>query len=452
MIGGIRAMARFTWAMSLFGVRQTAEVLATLGTARAPRRAAAAFDAVARAAAEQLDQRLDDTYREGDRWQGGLVDAVFRALDPAVDLSREVASQTLLRGSLLAMRQSAAILEVAMPAGTRVVWQELRNKLEAFEHFQYADRILGYQELAEAGLRDEVERADRSDPYLTLWLTEGLGFAFAETAWDSGEPRDLLRRPALDELPAASLIPLHTGMGLSLARRLLPDLDPSDPSADVAAALDRYRRLCRSNSRDGFALAAYEALGLVVRQLAPEAIGEIDRDLARAEAVSDAGDGEDLRGAFWHGVGRGVYFVASQVVPGALGRAEVKVRREAPAGLAHRNALAGLAWAVTLVNFRQPEVLEAWLKDHRFEGDDAVAASHGIASAVLLWIDAAGEEGHFDTFRGHRPRTAAAEPWRRLVTEPCDRALAAWPEIKNGPGPGEIFRCSPWPATSGPRG
>ncbi len=433
--GGIRSMARFGWAMSLFGVRQTAEVLAALGTARAPRRAAAAFDALAKAAAGQLGERLEDTYRDGDRWQGELVDAVFRAFAPAVDLSRAFASQALVRGSFRAFRETAAMLEAATPAAGRVVWQELGNKLEAFESFRYADRVLGFEELPEAGFRDRVEQADGSDPFLALWLTEGLGFAFAEAAWESGEPRELLRRPALEDLPGRSLIPLHTGMGLSLARQLLPEVDPADPSADVAAGLERFRRLCRSNSRDGYALAAWEALGLVVRQLAPEAAGEIDRVLAR----DGSGDGERLRGAFWHGVGRGLYFVASQLVPGSLGRSAFRVRREAAAGTARRNALAGLAWAVTLVNFRQPAVLEAWLKESRLDDDGEAAVAGGIASAMLLWLDVAGEEGHYETFRDHRPESGTAERWRRMVIEPAERARAGWPAVKNGPGPGEIF-------------
>ncbi len=435
---GIRKVARFSWGMSLFGIRQTAELMTALCTARSPRQATAAFDAVAGAAADQLEEGLSDAYRDGDRWQGELLDAVFRAVDPVVDASRELASQTLVRGSLAALRQSATVLETAMPSGSRVSWQELRDKLEAFDGFQYADRILGFED-AELSLQAQLERAERRGPFRSLWLTEGLGFAFAEAAWDRGEPRHLLRRPALLDLPACSLIPLHTGIGLSLARRLLPDLESSDP-AIVAAGLERFARLCRDNSRDGYALAAYEALGLVVRQLAPQAAGEIDRALAR-------GDG-DRRGAFWHGLGRGLYVAATQVLPGSLGRAVDRLRRETPAGLGRLNALSGLAWAVTLINFRQPAVLEAMLKDQPFDDDEADAVGRGIAAALLLWFDAAGEETHFAAFRGHRPEAGVAERWQRMVTEPCAEALAGWHQVKSGPGPGEIFRLTSLPESS----
>ena len=427
MKDGIRSMLRFSWAMSLFGAQQAAELMSALGSARWPRRAAQAFDTVAGAAAEQLGGGLKDAWRTGERLQDGLLDAVFRIFDPAVEVSRALASRTVVRGSLMTLRQTAAMLEVAMPAGSRVVWQETRNKLEAFDSFQYADQILGFRELERSNLGGHLDSAERESPYLKLWLTEGLGFAFAEAAWQDGEPRDLLRQEKLEEVPLMSLIPLHTGMGLSLARRLVSDLE-----ASPAAALERFGALCRDNARDGFDLASYEALGLVVRQLAPGASDEIDRVLSRAE------DGR-LRGAFWHGLGRGLYFVASQALPGTTGRAVDKARSEAPEGVPRLNALAGLAWAVALVNFRQPAVLERFLVDHRFNDDEADAVGHGVASATLLWLEAAGEEASYAAFRDHRPE-AAAGSWQRMVVEPYDRALAGWDELKRDAGPGELFR------------
>ena len=428
--GGLRQMFRLPWAMSLFAVRQTARVLTAAATARDPRRAADAFDAVTAAAAGQLDGGLAETYRDGDRWLRQVTGAVFDAADPALDRSREIASRTLVRGSLAALRQSAEVLAAALPASTQASWQEVRNKLEAFEHFQFADQIVSTPGRS-SGLEARVEGAERFGAYQGLWLTEGLGFAFAEAAWRAGEPRDLLRQSALDALPASSWIPLHTGMGLSLARRALPELESPASAATVATALERFDRRCRDNARDGFALASYEALGLVVRQLAPEAAGRVDRALADG--------GQRRRGAFWHGLGRGLYFVASQTLPGSTGRAVDKARREAPAGLPRANALSGLAWAVTLVNLRQPAVLETFLADQRFSPEEGDAVAGGIASALLLWVEAAGREATFEQFQSHRPRDDVDEDWRRLVAEPCARALAGWSARKRKHGAGEIF-------------
>lgn len=424
----MQSMIRFSWAMSLFGVKQATEMMSALGTARSPRRATTSFDAVSRAAEGQLGDAFVEAFRTGDRWQGDLIDALFGVVDPALDLSRSLASKTLLRGSLAVLRSSAAMLSAAMPDGGGLRWRELQNKLEAFESFQYVDQILGFSELGDATLEERFEQARASGPFLELWLTEGLGFVYAE-AQRGGSPRDLLRRPSLDELPEESLIPLHTGMGLSLARHALPDLD-----ADLPAALERLWVLCQRNSRDGFALAAWEALGLVVRQLAPDKVGDVDRELARGDASGEPHE------AFWHGLGRGLYFVASQSLPGSAGRAARKVRQEAPAGAPRLNALSGLAWALTLVNFRQPRVLAEFLDAEDFAGADADAVSQGIASAALLWADAAGEESTLEAFLEHQPAGVGAERWRRLVTAPYRAAAKGWGDVKSGPGPGSIFR------------
>jgi len=428
----IQSLIRCSWAMSLFGVRQTFEVLSALGKAQSPRPATDAFEAVSGAVEEHLGGTFGDAYRTGNRWQSDLIEAVFNFADPAVGLSTSVASQTLLRGSLIMLRQSAQILQATMPSGSRLIWQELQNKLEAFESFQYVDRILGFGKLEDADLSRLAGEAGRSGPYLKLWLTEGLGFAFAEAAWGDGEPEGLLRHSTLDQLPEESLIPLHTGMGLSLARHLLPDLSSGDPAL-VEAALERLWRWCERNAREGFALACFEALGLIVRQLIPEAAAEIDA------ALSWKGEDTDRREAFWHGLGRGLYFTATQALPGSTGRAVDKARREAPDRLARRNALSGLAWAVTLVNFRQPEILEALLRSRDFDAEECSAVSAGIASASLLWLDSAGEESQWRGFRRHRPAAEAVERWQRMVSGPCDAAIEGWDAVKAGPGPGSIF-------------
>ena len=67
MRDGIRSMLRFSWAMSLFGAQQAAELMSALGSARSPRRAEEAFDTVTGAAAEQLDGSLKDAWSTGER-------------------------------------------------------------------------------------------------------------------------------------------------------------------------------------------------------------------------------------------------------------------------------------------------------------------------------------------------------------------------------------------------
>ena len=62
-----QSMLRFSWAMSLFGVQQMANLVS-------PSKAAKAFDDVARAAEGELGSVLRETYRAGDALQRSLVD------------------------------------------------------------------------------------------------------------------------------------------------------------------------------------------------------------------------------------------------------------------------------------------------------------------------------------------------------------------------------------------
>ena len=435
----IRSMIRFSWAMSLFGARQAAEMLSAVTGVKSPRRVTESFDAIADAAEKELGEGgLGETYRTVDRWQTDLIDAVFGAATPAVDFSRHMTSKTLLRGSLTTLRRSAGILADVLPVGDsgasgnavlgNTAWHELRNKLEAFETFQYADVILDCQGLSTDQLVGQIENAEGSGPYLKLWLTEGLGFALTEAVWEREEPRELLRQQALTSLPADSLIPLHTGMGLSLARRVVPDLVEQSP-AGIRQALARFEALCRSNARDGFALASYEALGLIARQLAPESMSVIDRELAREDETSR------YRDAFWHGAGRGLYFVASQAWPGSSERAVHRIREEMPDGRPQLNALAGLAWALALVNFRQPEVVEAFVAADGFSEPEHRAMSQGIASAALLWRDAVGEESHYRAFEAWPGQT-----WQSRVADPIAEAEKVWDSWMQSSGPEELFR------------
>ncbi len=65
-----RSVASFTWAMSLFGVEQMANLMS-------PRRAVDAFGAVARSAEGALGPGLRSAFETGDRLQKAMVDASF---------------------------------------------------------------------------------------------------------------------------------------------------------------------------------------------------------------------------------------------------------------------------------------------------------------------------------------------------------------------------------------
>lgn len=336
------------------------------------------------------------------------------------------------------MQLSAEALNLLTPGrGNRVVWQELKNKLQAFDLFENVDSALGINAEDGVPLKRLVEEACALDAYRAVWVTEGLGHLHTEMCWErAGVPRNLLRDA--DALPARSLAALHAGMGLSLASRLLKTVGPRNSESEVGGVLRRYVELCEDNSTPGYVGAAYEALGLVARNLYPHLICVVDRQLQKLD--------EKLLGYFWHGVGRAIYFAPTNFLPfnNSPWRAVEMSRREPEHETGRLNALAGLVWAMVLVNIRQPEILAALLRGHRGELSQSDALSNGVSSAVMIWRDSTGDTSYLDALCRHQPEPsepALAELWTEQVLRPCRDALQRfYPVMKERDRLGEIFR------------
>jgi hypothetical protein len=303
-------------------------------------------------------------------------------------------------------------------------WRELGNKLEAFEIFRRAE-----MQARAAGravpLAALIEGAADLVPYRRLWTLEGLGYGHAEgraaraaRATGSPEPRGWLSAGAAG-LPAASLIALHCGIGLSLARRLLA-ASARAPAAELRRELAAYVAGCRELALPGHATPLLEALGFIARLRLARRVGEVASELARLD--------EEAHACFWHGLGRAFYFLPRHAPPwpGTPRRLLAAVTREAPAGEGRENALAGLAWAVTLVNLRHPQVLEDLLASQAPWVAAAPGFAHGIASAVFVWHDCAPEDPYLAEWRRHRPDPGRelARRWERQVSGPAEDALA----------------------------
>ncbi len=72
-----KSMISFSWAMSLFGIKQLANVLT-------PQKAAGSFSAVTGATEGQFGELLKPMFRAGDALQRGMVDMTFGFLTPQV--------------------------------------------------------------------------------------------------------------------------------------------------------------------------------------------------------------------------------------------------------------------------------------------------------------------------------------------------------------------------------
>jgi hypothetical protein len=100
--------------------------------------------------------------------------------------------------------------------------------------------------------------------------------------------------------------------------------------------------------------------------------------------------------------------------------------REPPHELGRRNAVAGLAWALTLVNIRHPEILVVFLKHHGSQITDSQALANGIRSAMTIWLDASPDDGYLEVLRTYVPRGVDASLtrlWNAYIKQSCDEAL-----------------------------
>jgi hypothetical protein len=226
-------------------------------------------------------------------------------------------------------------------------WCELRNKARIYWLVRYQRRPLPRDATLGALVARVYEREAETAPF----SLERLGIDFVNAAWRrAGPPRGLLVADAT--LPEESLALLHSGLGMAASRRLLRPLAAGAPAAELAARMTEFLELVHANARPEFAPVAIEAAGIMVRMFHPRLKDRVARWMRDARP--------DLEGFYWHGVGRATYFLPASSVPrpGALRRSLAVCRREPPDASTRLDALAGLAFAVAMINWHQPWLIE----------------------------------------------------------------------------------------------
>lgn len=268
----------------------------------------------------------------------------------------------------------------------RVRWLELRNKITAYRLF------------AGHG-RDPGPRAIHSlDPYARLFAAEGYAYRNAH-------------RGVMDQIlqPEWSPISVHAGIGLRLAEQAL---EAMNSGMDEIEALAEFSTACRHLAREGCYGIVEEALGLVARTLYPHWMKGLD---ARLRAMDTA-----FWERFWHGAGRGIYFAPGNSPPfRAVPWSGVHMcAAEPPHQTARRNALSGFCFALTLVNLRQPEVMEAFFQHHGVQAADGI---DGIQAAIAVCTLSGGCVPDAERLAAFRPAPTARTLWPllqpRVVTD-----------------------------------
>lgn len=439
MLDMSRSMMRLSWAMTVFGAQQAVNMMTPSKVADSGKSLAAAFDAVSHAIEEQFGSGFRSAYRMGSAFALAPLEGL-----PSGEMNR--AMQTLamqpvvFKPMKVMMPPMVASMAAFIPGrDVGLARQECEAKMEVMELVQDVRKICPDKNLR-VPLPEIVAKGYELGSFPALWAVEGIGHDLVEGCRHRGDPlTGLLNSSEVAGLPDSSLTMLHAGVGLGLAEVALEDLTPESSAEAVDSALRGFLDGCRSCSRPGFLGCALESLGLVTRHFHGQAmVRALD---GRLEEIDPA-----LRGFFWHGVGRAIYFSPENMIPGlgspwpAVGMCD----RLATHDVARDNLRSGLAWAMTMVNLRQPNVLEGFLQKHGSGFADSDAFVNGITSSMIMRADTTPDEPHIASFRAYEPTSTDSglrELWDRAVARPVAKALDEdYPILKKKGRLGEIFR------------
>jgi hypothetical protein len=132
---------------------------------------------------------------------------------------------------------------------------------------------------------------------------------------------------------------------------------------------------------------------------------------------------------YWHGVGRGIFFAPEHWLPFTDHHALTTLEREVGADMLGY-ARSGFAWALTMVNLKQPMVLDRlWIRRHADRFAEHPELVRGIVNAVLMHCIHAEDTAWVKRLTEH----ARDDPrWQSLVAIPVARALEqAFPVIRD---------------------
>lgn len=428
-----KSAVRYTWAMSLFGVQQAANVLALSNCRQPARKTNAAFFSVKQAAETQFDDLIFAAFLVGDEMQRSLTNIFFdtvtlQALKP----------NYLSALSSTAVAQSQDTLQTFSSAtNARLAWQALKNNYEVFNLVKHVSSLLDVPSEGSAfDLGKLIQEAYALGAYPDLWAVEGLGHLYALTFWNKGKPiRGILTDVSPDVLPSKSLTMMHAGMGLGFAQQLMNTITPYSEAEKIRDVLREFVTLVDDNSRPGYEGAAYESLGLVTRFWHSQMVSVVEKHLQEVAP--------HVLGYFWHGVGRSLYFLPLFFVPGLLSP-WLAIQREAPHELALLNMTAGLAWATTIVNIRQPELMENFIRMHGKHVALTPGFTNGLMSTLIMGIDITPGDVYIMRFLEYRPQrldAPSSELWERLVAGPAREAVQKiHPVLKKHERLGEVFQ------------
>jgi len=305
---------------------------------------------------------------------------------------------------------------------SNAAFSESRNKASVYLLVRNNGWILGLPKSIDKDfdLNQFLTRAYHQSDQACLFAVEGLGREFGSQRWrQNPELRELLSSVTFPDLPEKSLLMLHAGIGMSFAKELLDHLPSNLDQRKLKETIGRFVRLAKENSRPGFLLAALEPLGLVTRTFHSTLTVPIDSVLRQSFP--------SLRTLYWHGVGRAIYFLPSNAPPCATWDCFQQCERESQDTLSRRALYAGQAWAFTMVNQSQPEILfQLFVRNHADEHPLPDAFRQGVASSLVMREATTPKSTSVEKLLAFRQTLKTNLPaWDDLVHEPARQAMIA---------------------------
>ena len=332
----------------------------------------------------------------------------------------------------------AWLRSIPMPgARSQDVFREARSKACVMELVNNVDRTLG-PALQSPSLNAQLKACYALENFEALFAVEGLGFHLAEELDRRGSPgAAILTGDQTASVPSKSLSMLHAGIGISFARQSFEGFGAHDSSDSLGRSLERFRSLCEKASQPGYLGCALESLGIPTVILhGLQMPGRLHSIWSRSDPIANE--------CMWRGVGRALYFSPKNFVPRrsrwpgfALADAL------APDATARLNMHAGMAWAITMVNLRDPHVMESVLRERANADPEARSAFvSGVVSARLIRHDTTPDDPLVDAFVAHRPHDeTTSRLWEHDIAVPCRTAMRdVYPVLRASGGLDTLFR------------
>ncbi|MGC2696640.1 MAG: hypothetical protein WA738_12715, partial [Candidatus Angelobacter sp.] len=166
----------------------------------------------------------------------------------------------------------------------------------------------------------------------------------------------------------------------------------------------------------------------------PDLLQKVDQQLRLA--------GPEFLGFFWHGAGRGLYFSREYFLP-VLRTVWSGVDKDAGNAPDRLSSMAGLNWAVTLVNMRQPEIIQNMLRS-AVEIDLIQGFTNGAVSSVIMREDTTPGEPFTSAFYQNLPGAdhgPLVAEWASLIADPCQTGLQTYyPVLRRCDALDQVFR------------